>query len=210
MVEKAVVIGAGGHSRVVMSVLKYHPIFQIIGVADKGTSYFGEKIGSSSINYTWEDLPELYNQGISTAFIAFGENRQRKKFYQKAKDIGFSLPALIHPKSIIEESASIGEGTLVCLGAKIGTQVRIGNNCIINTGSIIDHETEIDDDVFVGPGVNIAGRVKIDAGVFIGIGSSVIDKIHIGTNAVVGAGATVIRNVQAMDKVVGVPAKPIK
>ena len=209
MVERAVVVGAGGHCRVVLSILKFYE-YDIIGIADRDNSSFREEISGVEVNCTWKDLAELYEDGAEAAFIAIGDNKERRVLFEKLKTIGYKLPYIVHPSAIIEKDAEVNDGAVICMGAKIGTQVHIGENCIIYTGSIIDHESVIAKDVFIAPGVNIAGRVKISQGSFIGIGSSIKEKISIGQNAIIGAGSVVIKDISDYELVAGVPAKSIK
>ena len=86
MVEKAVIVGAGGHCRVILSVLKHFKNYQVIGVADRDASTFGEVIGENYINCTWEDLNNLHEKGVSAAFIAVGENELRSQLFRKMKN----------------------------------------------------------------------------------------------------------------------------
>ena len=209
MKDDIFVVGAGGHCRVILSLLSYYEGFNVIGIADRDKEHLGERILGKEIKYTWNDFQAIHDQGVPYAAIAVGDNKERNNLFIQLKGIGFTIKALIHPAALIDDSVKIGEGSTICMGVKIGTSVTIGDNCVINTGAIIDHEVAIEDDCFIAPGVCIAGRVLMEHGSFIGIGSSIIDKITIGANAVVGAGSVVIRDVLSNATVVGVPAKQL-
>lgn len=210
MIKKIVIIGAGGHSRVVLSILRYYKQFNIIGIADRHAGTTGERIMGFKIKYTWNDLDNIYKKGARRAIIAVGDNRERKRLFTKLVDMGFNIPTIIHPSAIIEKDAILGDGNVICMGAKIGTNVHIGGNCIIYTGAILDHEVSIGDHVFIAPGCAIAGRVKIGEGAFIGIGSCIKEEVRIGKNAVIGAGSVVLDDVPDGEVVGGIPAKRLK
>jgi len=92
----------------------------------------------------------------------------------------------------------------VCIGAILGSQVRIGKGVIVNTGSSVDHEGMISDFAHLAPGAILGGRVRIGEGAFIGIGARVAEKLSIGRGAVVGAGTVVLRDVADGARVVGI------
>lgn len=210
MVDDIVVVGAGGHCRVVLSILQYYEQYNVIGIADKDLENKGEEILGTVIQFSVKDLRNLYREGINNAVVAIGDNNERKVLFNELSDIGFNLPTIIHPSALIENSVVLGGGSVICMGVELGALVNIGRNCIIYTGSIIEHETKLGENVFIAPGCNIAGRVTIHDDCFIGIGSTIKEKITIGEKAVIGAGSVVIKDVLPNDKVAGVPAKSIK
>ena len=207
--EKVIVVGAGGHSRVVVSMLECLDQYEIVGVADKNTDCFDEQILSTTIRYSWDELSVLFESGIRSAVIAIGDNNERKKIYLKLKNVGFLIPNIIHPSSFLEKKICLSDGNHICIGVKIATSVNIGHNNIINTGSLLDHEVRVGNNVFIAPGCCIAGRVTIGDDTFIGIGVSIVENIKIGKNVVIGAGSVVLENIPDNVTFAGVPAKKI-
>lgn len=210
MVNNIIVIGAGGHCRVILSILRYYKRFNVIGIADRNLSNKGQEISGSIIKYSWRDFTRIYEGGTKNAVIAVGDNTERKALFLKLSNIGFRIPTIIHPTAIIEKDAVVGDGSVICMGAKIGTKVSIGRNCVVYTGAILDHEVQLRDHSYISPGSNIAGRVVIGEGSFIGLGSTIKERITIGNNVVVGAGSVIIRDIPDNSTVAGVPAKNIK
>jgi UDP-perosamine 4-acetyltransferase len=210
MVENIIVVGAGGHCKVILSVLRYYKKYSVIGIADRDSSSKGEEISGSIIKFSWNDFKEIYDNGTKYAAIAIGDNKERKELFKELSSIGFKIPTVIHPTALIEKDSLIRNGCLVCMGAKIGVEVHIGENCVIYTGSILDHEVRLEDHVYISPGCSVAGRVTIKEGSFIGIGTSIKEKISIGKNVVVGAGSVVLGDIPDNSTVAGVPAKRIR
>ncbi|MCB4755554.1 MAG: acetyltransferase [Elusimicrobia bacterium] len=205
--RKIIIVGTGGHSRVVVSVLSRMGHYQVVGLLDRNEPRANEKILGVPVIGEFGDLPALYKKGVRLAALAIGDNDERRQLFTKLKQVGFDMPPLIHPGAHIEQNVMIGEGALICDGAIITSAGRIGEGSIINTGSIIDHETIVGPFVHIAPGCSIAGRVKIGQGTFIGIGSSVIDRISIGEGAVVGAGSVVVNDIPNKVTVYGAPAR---
>ncbi|MFK8038661.1 MAG: acetyltransferase [Crocinitomicaceae bacterium] len=199
--KEIIIVGAGGHARVVIE------IANLLGYVVKGIidlNFDGQSEIILGVNVIG-GVDKLKNISKDTNIaIAIGDNKIRSKYVLALKKEGFSLPVLIHPAAIVSKTSVIGNGSLICAGVIITTEVKIGIGSIVNTGSIIDHESEIHDFVHVAPGVCIAGRTKIGRFTFIGIGSSIIDKIEIDENVSIGAGSTIVKNIPSNSKVVGV------
>ena len=199
------VIGAGGHSRVVIDSLE-RSYCNIAGIVD--TNYSGKKesiMGYPVLGGTY--VIDNYDLSDINIAVAIGNNEEREEIFNRLLLKGYNLPKIIDSTSIISRSALIDKGTYINAGAIINSCSTIGKNVIINTGSIIEHEVEIGDHTHIGPGVKIAGRVKIGKNSFIGIGSIIIQKIEIGEKAIIGAGTVVLSNVEPGSTFVGIPGK---
>jgi sugar O-acyltransferase, sialic acid O-acetyltransferase NeuD family len=209
--EKLVLVGAGGHFKVVFDIVKSQ--YDIFGVTDADESKEGSVFYNCRVIGNDEKLRYIYQQGVPNALITVGsitDSNLRQSLYKMCKDIGFHLPNVISPKAIISDSVQLGEGNVIMDMAVLHGDTRIGSNSIINTGAIIEHDCVIEDHVHVAPGAKLAGAVTVGGGSHIGIGAVVIQGICIGKNSIVGAGAVVIKDVPDGETVIGVPAKPIK
>jgi len=205
--RKILVIGTGGHARVVLSLLEEMDGFQIVGLLDKKTIRPGERIFGYPIVGKTSDMKRFYAQGIRQVALAIGDNRDRQAMSKQCRKAGFLFPALIHPTATVDRHARIAEGAQICMRAVIGAGAEISQGCIINTASTVDHESKIGAFSHVAPGCGVAGRVVIGEGVFLGIGTQVIDKLHIGSWTTVGAGSVVVDDLPGHVTAYGRPAK---
>lgn len=212
--EKIVLVGAGGHCKVIIDIIESNEKYEIMGVTDKAYDLCEEKfvlnipiIGDDSI------LKELYNRGVRNAFVCIGALQNievRDKIFNNLKAIGFNLPVLTHKYAIVSPYAKIHGGTCVMAGAIINPNALIEENCIINTGAIIEHDCIVQRNSHISPRACIAGGVNIGCNTHIGMGSSIIQLLHIGDNVIIGAGAVVIENIRDNVVAVGIPSKIIK
>ena len=207
--KQIIIIGTGGHARVIYSLIITSTCYEIIGFLDENFNNNKELIGQKPVLGNYSILSKLLDNGVKNAIIAIGDNYGRAKMFENARKIGFELPSLVHKTAILEPEVSISPGTIVAAGSIICCFSKIGENCIINTGSTIDHECKIGNNVHVAPGVNIAGRVELGDYSFIGIGAKIRDKVKIGKQCTVGAGSVVLSDVYDNSMVAGVPAKLI-
>lgn len=207
--DKIIIIGAGGHAKVLMDMIQQAGNFNLIGLVDKNFPA-DKKILGMPILGNDTILPDLLAQGINLAVIGVGSTKNnsiRKKLYEQTLRLGFVMPALIHPRAIIAKNVKIESGAQIMAGAIIQTGVKIGRNTIINTGVQIDHDCLIGQNIHIAPGAVLSGNVVVEDSAFVGAGATIIQNITIGQEAIVGAGAVVVKNVLAKTQVVGVPAK---
>lgn len=207
--EKVVVVGSGGHAKVVIDILEYTG-YKVVGLIDDDVSKHGSTIVGIPILGNNEKLNELLDEGINKAFVAIGNNEVRVKIGETLKEKGFELVKAIHHSAAVADTVRIGEGSMVAASGVINPDAKIGKHVIINTGATIDHDCMIADGVHVSPGANLAGNVSVGENTHIGIGSCIIQGLTIGKSSIVGAGAVVIRDIPSYTTSVGNPANVIK
>lgn len=193
MKKKIVLVGGGGHCKVVIDAIRKSGKFNIYGIIDpnlaKGKLVLGVKVMGND-----DMLKVLFKKGIINAFVSVGSIGNceiRKRIYSNLKKNKFQLPVIIHPKSILADGIELGEGAFVAAGAVINPGAKIGKNAIINTSSSVDHDCVIGDFVHIAPGVTLSGGVIVGDETHIGAGANVIQCLKIGKRCVVGAGTTV-------------------
>lgn len=208
--KKVLLIGAGGHAKVIIDLLRFNRGIELVGLVDKeGEGGPREVLGVPVIG-TDRRLEEFFQRGIRHALVAVGsvgDNRLRKSLYERARAIGFSFINAVHPAAVVSRNTKFGEGNVVMAGAIIGPGVTLGDNIIVNTGAVIEHDCVVGDHVHIAPGAKIAGGVVIGAGSHIGIGAVIIQGKVIGENAIIGAGSVVIGDVPDNVVVIGVPGR---
>lgn len=139
--------------------------------------------------------------------IGGGRGADRLAIQHVFSSNGLIVPAIVHPRAFVCDTAVLGKGTQVLAMAQVAADVRVGDACIINHQASVDHECILADGVHVAPGATLCGCVNVGANVFIGAGSVILPRVSIGENAVIGAGAVVTRDVPANVVVVGNPAR---
>jgi UDP-perosamine 4-acetyltransferase len=205
-----VIVGAGGHGKVVLDLLRTTGEQNPIGFIDADMSLAGTSVSGLSVLGPPNQLPRLRAKKISGAIVAIGDNRTRRKYAQMLIEQGFELINAIHPSAQVSPSAQIGCNVVIAAGAIVCAEARLADSVIVNTAAVVDHECEIGEAAHICPAVTLAGRVRIGDGAFIGLGAKIIPCISIGQHATIGAGAVVIRDIPAHATAVGVPAKIIK
>ncbi len=209
--QKIVVIGGGGHARVLISIIKKQSInVTLLGYTDRidrseisGVPYLGNDSILPQLKKQYPELNVIIGIGntVSTEF--------RQELYNKIKAMDFSLPHLVSQDSIVDDDVNVGEGSFVSNGVVINTGAKIGRAAIINTSSIIEHDCVVHDYVHIAPGATLCGNVIIGENSFIGAGSVIANNIEVTKNCTVGEGSVVVENCLIEGLYFGVPARRI-
>ncbi len=208
MKGRLVLVGGGGHARVLVELINMAGIFEVEAVLDPGLAP-GTLVSGARVAGGDGLLPWLFSRGVRNACVAVGsvkDNARRASIYRMLKEAGFSLPGLAHPKAIVSESAALGEGAQVMAAAVVQAGSSIGANSIVNTSATVEHDCRIGANVHISPGSVVCGGCEIADGAFVGAGATVIQGVRIGESAVVAAGAVAVGDVPPGILVKGVPA----
>lgn len=204
---KTLIIGAGGHAKVVIDLFRAAGLHDIVGLIDSGAP--GTLVNGVPVIGGDGDLARLLAEGIGHAHVAIGNNRTRLRIARALQGQGFVLANAVSPSAVLSASVVLGEGIAVMAGAVVNAESRLGDACILNTRASLDHDGSIGEGAHVAPGCALAGNVSIGRLAFLGVGTSVIPGIEIGEEAIIGAGSCVVRPIPAHAKAFGVPAKVV-
>jgi len=207
--SRCIILGCGGHGRVVLDILRNAGQVDVIGFVDSDAHMMGRHVDGVEVLGAPDDLDTLRSKyDMDSAIVAIGNNGVRRAFSHTLSNLGLELINAVHPSANIAGNATMGKNVVVAAGALVCAHCQIGDSVILNTGCIVDHESLIGTATHICPGARLAGRVTVESGAFVGIGATVIQSLRVGYEAVIGAGAVVIRDVAPMTTVVGVPAQP--
>ena len=208
MNRKILLIGGGGHCHSVLDSILSLNIYSEIGIIDnRNTSYRG-----ISVIGTDEDIPDLYKDGWTEAFItvgSIGNTDIRRRLFSLLNTVGSNIPVIIDPSAIIAADVSIKRGTYIGKKAIINAGASIGECSIINSGAIVEHDCTIGDFSHISPGAIICGHSTIGNDSHIGAGAVVKQELQIGNNCMIGMGSIVTRNVNDHISAYGNPCKDI-
>lgn len=205
---KCVLIGAGGHGRVLMEAHAPARFDAILDSQPGLTEVAGVPvIGSDDM------LPTLAAQGFTHFVIGVGSGRscaRRAQLFQVAVQAGLQPRMVLHTTAWISPSAVLGEGCQILPKAVVHTNARLGDHVLVNTAAIVEHDCVIGAHCHIATGAVLCGNVTIGEASHIGAGAVIRQGITIGAGALVAAGAVVVRDVLDGQTVVGVPARPVE
>jgi sugar O-acyltransferase (sialic acid O-acetyltransferase NeuD family) len=205
-----VIIGGGGHAKVLISVLRKLP-WTIVGYTDRRDA--GVLLGTHWLG-TDEVLTSLLAERPGcAALVGIGKvdaGSVRAEVQQRVAGLGFALPVVISPQAVVNEGLTLGAGTMVFDGAIVNSGASVGAACIINTGSIVEHDCVLGADVHIGPGATVSGGSRVGEHSMIGAGATVIHGVSICGGCLIGAGAVVTKDLVQAGVYAGVPVRRIR
>lgn len=206
MADRLIVLGSGGHAKVVIEAALARREREIIILDDSAAatdrSIFG--IGISGDRTRLADLRD------SPVALGIGDNRGRGELIDWLRSVGHSLETIVHPSAFVATSVKMGEGVFVSAGATVIAEARIGDGVIVNTGASVDHDCVIGEAAHIAPGVHLCGNVRIGARTLVGVGSSVRPGLTVCDDVVLGAGSVVVRDIVEPGTFAGNPARRLR
>lgn len=186
-----VLLGAGGHGRVVLDMVKAcgGRLAAVVDPAEQLAPVFAGCVHVSddadlSTHFTPADCVLLNGLGMMPG----AGGRRRKFLYLQFVGAGYRFLTLIHPSAVVSPTASLGQGAQVMAGAVVQCGAYIGSNAIINTRASVDHDSRVGDHAHVAPGAVLCGGVGVGEGVLVGAGAVLLPGDEIAPGEVVPAG----------------------
>lgn len=200
MRRQVIIVGAGGHAKVVADIVRASGN-EVIGFLDDkdpselpGFTILGKVSETNRFSERYD-----FASGI-------GHNGTRQRIMDAYPVHWLTV---IHPSAIIAPDVQIDAGTVVMANAVVNTGSRIGRGVIINTAATVDHDCVLEDFVHISPGAHLAGTVFVGSRTWVGIGSVVSNNLSICSGCIIGAGAVVVRDIETAGTYVGMPAHKV-
>lgn len=205
-----IVIGAGGHAKVLLAALLCAGR-SVDGLTDADAAKMGVNVlgvpvlgDDRKIREFAPGTVRLVN-GVGSVRVA----ALRRQVYENFRQSGYCFEQVIHPSAVVATDVVLGEGVQIMAGAVLQPGCQVGENAIINTRATVDHDCLIGRHAHISPGAVLCGNVVIGDGSHIGAGATVIQGVSIGRACMVAAGAVVLRDLPDGVTVAGVPAKEL-
>jgi len=202
------IFGAGGFGKEVawLAQQSWGSNVELIVIVDQ-ESYLSGQVNGAPVMLA----SDVTVKGNEHFVVAVGNAAMRRRTVDICIAAGLRPATLVHPRVEMSTHVAVGEGSLICAGAIVTTNVLIGRHVHVNLSCTLGHDVRLGDYTTLSPGVHVSGHVEIGSDVFVGTGASIINgqrdaPLVIGDGAVIAAGSCVTRTVDPLSLMAGVPA----
>ncbi len=211
MSKPIIILGAGGHAKVLINALQLCSI-DILGITDPDPTLIGQRILGVPVIGTDDELRNYSAEEVQlvNGLGSVGLPVARRRLYDACKNAGFGFATVVHPAAVVAPDVRMGEGAQIMAGAVLQPGVCLGVNVIVNTRASLDHDCRAGDHSHIAPGVTLSGGVVLGTEVHVGTGASIVQGVRIGDCSLIGAGSVVLKDLPAHVKAYGSPAKVVK
>jgi len=207
---RVVIIGAGGHAKVLLDALLEADRCDVVAVLDDDVAKHGQTLLGVPIVGSSTSLSEVAERfGVEEVALAIGDNYIRVKKFREVCAAGLRPASIIHPAARLSRFVELGHGVVILAGAVINPGTIIEDNVCVNTSASVDHDNRLLRSCHVFPNATLTGGVRVGEFSYIGAGAVIKPYRTVGKYSYVGAGAVVLRDVPEGTTVAGVPAREI-
>lgn len=185
-----VVVGAGGHARVVIDALQASGR-QVLFVtdADPSRAADGETLRGVPVRPGDEHIFKLAPDAVEVA-IGVGAPKGgagREALWRTFEARGFAQATVIHPSAVVSDDAVIGAGAQIMAASVIQSGAEIADGVIVNTGAQVDHDCVIGRFAHIAPGSVLCGAVHIGARTLVGAAAVLLPGARVAADTIVPA-----------------------
>lgn len=160
MNSSIIIIGAGGHGKVVHDAIVSQNVYTIAGFVDGNKPVGTKVVGNYEVICSQSDVENLRNK-VDYFIVAIGNNNIRAAVYQQLWK-GFKPATVIHPSCFVGSNVKIGEGTVVLANAVLNSGCSVGINSIVNTSVVVDHDSTVGNHVYLKLGTIITNNCVVE------------------------------------------------
>jgi len=187
MNPRVVLIGAGGHAKVVNDALLAIG-WPVVAYVDPNKAVWlnarqieGDDAGLSDPS---GDPIVIGLGGVNPGALEF-----RYGIMKKYIERGRAAPAVGDPRAIVSASAQISQGSQVLVGSVVNACAHLGEATIVNTRAVVEHDVTVGDGTHVAPGAIILGGATVGKFCLVGAGAIVLPGARVPDRTTIAAGS---------------------
>lgn len=208
-----IVIGAGGHARVVADALLCVGA-GVLGFTDPdpsrwGLPHFGLPVLGGDDVLAGHD-PATVRLANGLGMVDARGSLLRRRVQEALTARGWRFVAVRHPSGVISPRATLADDVQVLAGAVIQPGASLETGAIVNSRAVVEHDVHVGAWTHVAPGAVICGDARLGEHTHVGAGATVRQGLRIGDRCLIGLGAAVVCDLPPSTVAAGVPARPFE
>lgn len=185
-----IIVGAGGHGRVLADALRLEgrAVAGFVDPHPDPTSAGPPILGDDGALKDWPDC------GLVNGIGGPVGSDLRRRVQTRLEAEGRRFSGVRHPSAIVAATARLDPTVQLLARAVVQPGAILEAGVVVNTGAIVEHDCVVGAFTHCAPGSILCGGVTVGAGCHIGAGAVVREGVRLGDRVVVGAGAVVVRD----------------
>lgn len=201
--EKLVIVGLSATSRLALSFVQYHKLFEVVGFAvneqfKSNNEFCGLPV--FSLEHLNDEI-KVDNFQIFVAILWNHLNADRRKVYEYCKQKGYKMANLISPLAVVRSEIT-GDNCWLHDHVVVQNNTKLGSDIAVMQGTLIGADAIVESHCFFGAHSILGGGCSLGEQSFVGLHATVFDDTHIGKKCIVGACTAVKRNMPDYSKYV--------
>lgn len=204
-----VLIGGGGHAKVMLAALlgsgRYH-VKGYVDAGERGPALLGvPRLGGEDAlaRFAGEHPGAAAAIGVGMT----GSTATRRRLENQAEALGLSLPVVQATSAVVNAECRLGAGSFLADRVVVNPCAQVGRCVILNTGCIVEHDVTVGDHAHISPGAVVCGDARVGSDCWIGAGAVIVQGVNVAAGCIVGAGAVVTGDLNDPGTYLGVPAR---
>ncbi len=195
-VQPVIIIGGGGHTRVLIDVMQSLQL-AIDGIVTRDETLLGSRVMGVNVRCLEKDFDAPSTEILMVNGVGNKASRGdsgldvRAAVTQRYLAKGFRFASILSPHAIISPHAILAQGVQILHRALVQAGAHIGEGAIINSAAVIEHDVSIGANVHVAPAAVICGGARIGTHSHIGANATILQGVSIGERCVIAAGSVV-------------------
>ena len=204
-----VVVGAGGHAKVVADALAAAG-GTVRGFVDPSvpagtTVVHGSVLGDDA----WLASLPVAERTVAVGVGATSSVALRQKVVASLVAAGATIVGCRHPSAVVAPSAIVDPTAQILALSIINPSATVGAHAVVYSSAVVEHDCSVGAFAYLSPRTVLCGGARVGDGAFVGAAATVLPGVTVGAGARVGAGAVVTDDVPPRATVVGVPARVV-
>lgn len=207
--KKIIIFGDSAFAEVAYEYFTYDSEYEVVAFT-VSAEYLKKKEIFGVPVVPFEDIektypPQGYEMHIALVYNLL--NRVRIRFYNEAKQKGYTLANYISSKAFVWRNVTMGDNCFIFEDNTIQPFVKIGSNNVFWSGNHIGHHSSIGSHNFISSHVVVSGFCNIGNANFMGVNSAMGNNLNLGNDCLIGSFVHIVKNIPDGSLIKGTPNK---
>lgn len=207
--KKLVIFGAGILGHLAFECFSRDSEYEVVAFAAE-KQYINNDTFCSLPVVDFDEIEKTYPPQEYNMYIALGWyqlNRNRTKFYNLAKQKGYTLASYVSSDAFVGPGVTIGDNCFIMENCILQLDVKIGNNVTLWSACCVEHYSVLEDNTTMAARAVVAGNSVIGLNTFVGVNASIADNVIVAPDNFIGMASAVRKSTTENSVYEGNPAQ---